>query len=247
MKQKFERPKAILTIAAACVSVLVLSACGQSAEEQAVKKATENAKQAAVELEKAAKRLEDANKAAQAAGKPADPAAQVAAAGDLLKAMGAGSTDNLVDFRELKALLPEELLGMKRTASEGSKGGIMGIGASTAKSVYKDEKGGKSLEAEIADIGGLGGFAGMAFAWTNLDIDTENEQGYERTIKLGNRKGFEKFTKAGKLGELDVIVNNRYIVSVKSTGMDAKELKVALEKIDLAKLEAIKPPQAAAK
>jgi hypothetical protein len=231
--------KSMLAIAIATGLAASLAGCGE------VKEKAESAKQAASQLEKASKQVEEAGKKMEAAKAKGDQAGELAAAADVMKALQGGGADSLVDFRELQAAIPEELLGLKRTAKEGSKGSMMGLGASTAKSTFQDDAKTKRIDIEVSDIGGLGGFAGMAYAWTNVDVDKENEQGYERTVKIGNRKGFERFNKQTKTSELDLIVSNRYIVSMKSKGLEMKELKTAMEKLDIAKIEAIKPPQVA--
>ena len=46
-----------------------------------------------------------------------------------------------IDFRELKALLPENLGNLKRTNIEGEKTSAMGINVSTANADYSDQEG----------------------------------------------------------------------------------------------------------
>jgi len=123
----------------------------------------------------------------------------------------------------------------------------MGIASSKAEATYEDAKGGR-IALEITDVGTLSGVTAMAFAWVNVEIDKEGDSGYERTTTVGGRKAYERYDKATRSGELDVIVAGRFIVGAKATGVDMKVFKEAVTKLDLEKLEALKsqglPPAA---
>jgi hypothetical protein len=144
-----------------------------------------------------------------------------------------------VDFRVLKELLPESLAGMKRVSSEGSRTNVVGIASSKAEAVYEDGKGGR-MAFEITDVGTLTGVTAMAFAWVNIEIDKEGDSGYERTTTVSGRKAYERYNKATRSGELDVIVAGRFIVGAKASGVEMKAFKEAMAKLDLAKLDALK-------
>jgi hypothetical protein len=154
-----------------------------------------------------------------------------------------------VDFRTLKELLPESIAGLKRTGSEGSRTNVVGIASSRAEATYEDGRGGR-IVLEVSDVGTLSGVTAMAFAWVNIEIDKEGDSGYERTTTVSGRKAYERYDKATRSGELDVIVAGRFIVGAKATGVEMKVFKEAVAKLDLAKLEALKskgvPPAAPA-
>jgi hypothetical protein len=153
--------------------------------------------------------------------------------------LAAGSQVEPVDFRELKALLPESVAGLKRVNAEGSRTNVMGIGSSKAVARYEDGKGAR-IEIEILDIGTFTGVASLAFAWVHVEIDKEGDDGYERTATLGGRKAYERYSKSGRTGELDVIVAARFVVAVRGSGIDMKAFRQAVERLDLKKLEALK-------
>lgn len=221
-----------------------LGGCFQSPADK-LAEAAKKMEQAAKPMEQAAKKIEEAGKQMEQAQKSGD----MAAIGDAMKQMGAafgGAQGELVDFRELRAMLPESLPGMKRTGVEGSKGGAMGFGASTAKGEYEAEGNVQQrMTIEITDIGALGGLAGAAFAWAGVEVDKENKDGYEKTTSIGGRKAMEKFSKSSKRGELDVIVGNRFVVSVKGSNIEMATFKDTIGKLDLAKLEKMAPAKAA--
>ena len=170
-------------------------------------------------------------------------AGDVGQVGEAMKQMGgalAGSVQvEPVDFRTLKDLLPENLAGLKRVSSEGSRTKVMGIAASTAEAVYQDGKGGR-MKVAITDAGTLTGLAAVAVAWINVEIDKEGDSGYERTTTIEGRKAYERYEKASKTGKLDVVAAGRFLVAAESTGLDMKAFRAAIAKIDLARLDALK-------
>ena len=170
-------------------------------------------------------------------------AGDVGAVGEAAKQMGgalAGSVQvEPLDFRTLKELLPENLAGMKRRASEGSRSKVMGVASSSAEAVYEDGKGGR-LKVTITDAGTLTGLAAVAVAWINVEIDKEGDSGYERTTTIEGRKAYERYEKATKTGKLDVVAAGRFLVAAESKGLDMKAFRAAIEKLDLAKLDALK-------
>lgn len=70
-----------------------------------------------------------------------DPAATLEEAmSDAMKQLGGdGETKEVVDFRKLKALLPESIAGIDRTSHTGEKVGAMGFKMSTAQAEYVPE------------------------------------------------------------------------------------------------------------
>ncbi len=170
-------------------------------------------------------------------------AGDVGQAGEAMKQMGGALVGSVqvepVDFRTLKELLPESLAGMKRRSSEGSRSKVMGVAASTAEAVYEDGKGGR-MKVTLTDAGTLTGIAAVAVAWINVEIDKEGDSGYERTTTIEGRKAYERYEKATRTGKLDVVAAGRFLVAAESKGLDMKAFRAAIEKIDLAKLEALK-------
>jgi hypothetical protein len=208
---------------AAVLAVLALAACGKE-EPKPVDPGT---------------RVEQAAKQFGQAARQGD----VQQAGDAMKQMGEALSGSVkvepVDFRVLKELLPGSVAGLRRTGSEGSRTNVVGIASSKVEATYEDGKGGR-IVLEITDVGNLSGVTAMAFAWINVEIDKEGDSGYERTTTVNGRKAYERYDRATRAGSLDVIVAGRFIVAARATGVDMKVFKEAVEKLDLAKLEALK-------
>jgi hypothetical protein len=168
------------------------------------------------------------------------PTEALQAIADKAKEMGNGEAVDPVDFRKLKELMPETLIGLKRSESAGEKSGAMGFTVSTAQATYNG-KGEETLEIEIVDTGGIAGVSTMALAtWSMADIDKETASGYEKTTSLEGYKAFEKYDNDSKSGEINVLVADRYVVNVEGTNVTMEQLKEALEDIALSKLAELK-------
>jgi hypothetical protein len=198
--------------------------------------------------------LQQAGQAANPAGQPAAPAggkaaqqaananANLAQAMQMLAGQGAagGPRPEPVNFRELKALLPETLPGFKRTSATGEKAGAMGMVVSHADGEYSGE-GGAHLSVKITDIGNVTGPLGLGLAgWAMVEVDRETETGYEKSTVLGGNKAFEKYDSRSKRGEVNVLVGNRFVVEVKGRDLKMEDMKAVAGKLDLAKLGSLK-------
>ncbi len=152
-----------------------------------------------------------------------------------------GKKVNPVDFRELKALLPETLGDLKRTNIEGEKVAAMGMNISNANADYSDDESGVSIDLKITDLGSVSGLSGLAsFGWYMVDIDKENETGYEKTITYKGNKGFEKYDNQGKYGELSILVAKRFVIEANGNNVSMDQMKAAVDMIDIGKLESWK-------
>ena len=222
------------------VAVMLLAAgCGKSADEQAKEDATKKLSDAGKQMEQAAKDMEDAAK--KGGQGMADAMAKMGmavggAVGEAAKSVGTAVEP--VDFRELKALLPESIGTMKRSSAEGEKGGGFGIVVSHAEGRYRGDGG--SVDLKITDPGTLSGFAAMAAMWMNMDLDKETDTGYEKTGTANGRRFHEKYDKNSKSGEYTVIVGNRFMVEINGNGIDMPTMKKAIDQVNLAKLESMK-------
>lgn len=140
-----------------------------------------------------------------------------------------------VDFRKLKKELPSSIGWMKRTSFEGERAGILGIKTSVANATY--ESGTKEIKISIADIGGFkAALRGLAI-WSELEVDKENDYGYERTTEIEGHKAFEKYDSRKEEGEIALIIQDRIVVTVKGENIEEDDLRKALKKIDLDDLE----------
>ncbi len=193
---------------ALCLAVLLIVGCGKSPEKKA---AEETAKQGAGGFGDAGEKMGGS--------------------------MTAGTEVEAVDFRELKALLPDSLPGMKRTDSAGQRTTAFGIKVSTAEGTYRNERGG-TINIKITDMGSLKALTAIvAFGWAVVEIDRETDTGYEKTTTFAGHRAHEQYDKRGRTGELQVLVADRFVVEVEGHDVTIDVVKDALGKIDLRKLE----------
>ena len=143
----------------------------------------------------------------------------------------------VVDAKLLKELLPADADGMPRKEASSEKTGAMGFNISTAEGRYREND--SSIEVNIIDAAGTGALMGMA-AWSMIDMDKENEDGYEKTTTYKDHKAFEKYNTKNKDGEMAVIVASRFMVTVRGNNVEMSKIKATLDNIDLGKLEDLK-------
>jgi hypothetical protein len=169
---------------------------------------------------------------------------------DMMKAMGtlmSGGTNSaaIVDFRELKAILPAALEGMKRTNASGEKSGAMGMTVAFAEGIYEADTGG-NIHIKISDNSGMGGFMAIAEAgWASSEIDRESDTGFERTTTYGQNKAREEYDNSGKSGKVEILVGGRFMVEVNGNDVTWEAIQAAAKKVDLNKLAALKSKPAA--
>jgi hypothetical protein len=171
-----------------------------------------------------------------------DAANTGAAVGGLLNALGGALGGNKrftpVDFRTLGETLPASLNGLPRGSVEGANKQAMGVHGSSTSANYGGTGPG-SIKVEIADVSGVSGLLGLA---ENLEqtTDSQTADGFERDVTVGGRRMHEKFTNAGKHGELSVIVAKRFTVELDGNGVDMATQEQAMGQVDLAKLESMR-------
>lgn len=146
-----------------------------------------------------------------------------------------GEEIEIVNFRELKKLMPEKIDGMKRKSHEGQTTGFGGMKLSTAEAAYRD--GDRRLDLTITDTGGLGAaLMGMAM-WKNLEIDKEDDNGFERTTEINGHKAFVKYDKRNERSEISVLYNDRIVAVAKGRGISFSDLGDILEDLDIDEVE----------
>jgi hypothetical protein len=173
--------------------------------------------------------------------------AATAAMNQMAASMGQPGTQAsaLVDFRALKALLPESVAGLKRVSASGEKNAAMGMGAAHAEAKYRGD-GSARLKIKIIDPAGLGAMAFAGFGLAGIEVDKESDHGYERTTTVAGNKAFEKYDTRSRRGQLNMLVANRFVLEIEGDEVPMEAIKEAVGKIDVAKLQALAAEAAAA-
>lgn len=214
----------LVVVGLACTTI----ACGKSDQE----KAAEQLQQSAQELQK---NSGDMQKGAEEMAKGFEAMAK-----GLAGATGGDPDVKPVDpvsFRELQTVLPA-VSGWERGNPTGEKM-TAPFAFSQATVTYK--KGEAEIEAKVMDSG----FNQLLFApfamMMAAGYEKETQDGFERSLMIGNNPGWEKWDKGTKNGELSVVVGKRFLVQLEGRELDdVKTLRVVLDQADLKKLEGLK-------
>ena len=119
---------------------------------------------------------------------------------------------------QLKAMMPEELMGIKKTSS--SADSYSGAASSTA--TYKSDDG-KELKLIIYDCAGEAGAGIYAIRYMTMwNIQHEDDLGYQKTVDFNGQKAVENYVKSNDEYSLAFLSNDRFLVTVAGvkTGLD---------------------------
>jgi len=121
---------------------------------------------------------------------------------------------------QLKTMLPEELMGLKRASFNANS--MMGFASAEAR--YKNENDDKQIELNILDCAGEAGAGVYSLSyWTKMSMQSESDNGYTKTVDFNGGKAVETYEKGGDRYELTYVASDRLLVTVKGekTGLDA--------------------------
>ena len=216
------KPTACMTaVALFALTPALFVACGKSPEQKQAEELQKSSEQLQKGAETAAKSLGDlAAGLSSAAGgdanlKPVDP----------------------VSFRDLIALLPAPP-GWEREKPTGER---MTSPVSFADASVRLMKGDATVTVKITDSGFNQLLVAPFAIFLAGNYERETDGGYEKSIKVGDAPGMEKWDSQTKSGDLTIIVKKRFIVEIDGSGIDdPKVLHTMLNGVDLKKLADLK-------
>ena len=217
------KPTVTMAVAVAVFALtpVIFVACGKSPEERQVEEIQKNAEQLQKGAETAAKSLGDlAAGLSSAVGgdpniKPVDP----------------------VSFRDLIALLPAPA-GWEREKPTGER---MTSPVSFADASVRLMKGEATVTVKITDSGFNQLLVAPFAMFLAGNYEKETSSGYEKSIKIGDAPGLEKWDSETKSGDVTIIVSKRFIVEIDGSSIeDPKVLHAMLDAVDLKKLADLK-------
>ena len=159
---------------------------------------------------------------------------------DILKA-NEGEVLTAVDFRRLKALLPDNLPDLQRVDASGERMDMMGANLATAHGLYaKDGDDETNIEIELMDLGNLSGFMrqGMV-SWLGQSFHNTTTHGYTKTTERQGYPGIEEWDSERQAGTLQLHVAGRFLVSIEGQQVTMDAIHAAADRIDLKQLEAL--------
>ena len=134
---------------------------------------------------------------------------------------------------ELKAVLPEILLGLKRKELSVGDNAMMNL--STAEAKYSDDDGNR-VKVEIVDGAGETGSAMVSIMMMGLNVNKEKttEFGFEKSTEINGVKSIVSERKEGENinSEIQTVLKNRYLVTLKADGFSYEQLKSALSTLN---------------
>lgn len=132
-----------------------------------------------------------------------------------------------LDLTQLKALLPEELNGIKRTNYNANSA----MGYAVADGEYRKDDN-TELKLMVYDCAGEAGsgFYGMAYLQM-MNFQQESEREYTKTVDFKGGKAVEKYNKENKESTLTYLANDRLLVVLEGRNMEPSELKSAAESL----------------
>jgi hypothetical protein len=212
--------------------VAVASGCGQSDEQRAAEQAAEQTRQAAETLRQAAETTgTDAAKGMEDFAR-----AMESMAGALSGATPDGTSVEPVGFDILQRALPQ-MSGWQRTQPTGERM-TSPIAYSQAEASYS--MGDAHVEVKIVDSA----LSQVLFApWSMFlasGFERQSSDGYEKALMVGEHRGFERWNTASRDGELNLVVANRFLVTIEGSGIDdTAVLREFASRIDTATLASV--------
>jgi len=145
-----------------------------------------------------------------------------------------GKSVEVINWRELKELLPNKLGGMKLDDTEGQTTGMMGFKFSKTEGKYRGDDG--RMNVNIIDLGGIQLLVTQFAAWSELDIDSDTSDGYQKTTDYKGYKAFEEYNEKNNSGSFAVLVEDRFAVTIDGRGIEMDDLKDAIDDVGIKKL-----------
>jgi hypothetical protein len=130
---------------------------------------------------------------------------------------------------QLKSLLPEELNGIKRTNFSANSA----MGFSIAEGEYKKDDN-SELKLVIYDCAGEAGSGMFAMTyWTQMNVQSENADGYVKSVDFNGGKAVESFKKGNNESSLTYVGDDRLLIIITGRGMDMNSVKQVAQNLSL--------------
>ena len=130
---------------------------------------------------------------------------------------------------ELKALIPQELMGGKRSSYNATA--AMGSGVANAEYTINDST---NVKLMVYDCGGPGGAGIYSMQYLGMfNMESENEHEYTKTIDFNGGKAIEKCQKDRNDCSLTYFTGKRFLVELESNNVGIDGLKQAANSLNI--------------
>ncbi len=144
-----------------------------------------------------------------------------------------------LDFRKLKEFLPAKVGEIARSEAKGQKFSVGEGKISQAEGDYHADGNDATAQVVIFDYGAMPDMVAGMTSWTKMEIDNESDDEYTKTVTYGTYRGLETYNTKEKHGTLQLLVGDRFLVSVTLNGIDPAEFGKTIEAMKLADLVAV--------
>lgn len=134
---------------------------------------------------------------------------------------------------EMKAWLPDEVDGMKRTAFKTGAMGMMNI--ASVEATYTSEDRSRSFKVEVIDGAGEMGAvttAGLRMAFS-MDFEEETETKTRKSVTKNGVKAIEEYDKRRNQSVIQLMQENRFYVKATGTNMEIDDLWDLIDEMDV--------------
>ena len=130
---------------------------------------------------------------------------------------------------QIKAMLPEQLMGIKRSSFDANS--MMGF--ATADADYKKNDT-TNIKITVMDCAGEAGSSFYALNyWTKMTIQSENDQGFTKTIDFMGGKAVEDYKKYNNTYTLTFTANDRLLITLQGQNVTMDQLMDAAKSLNL--------------
>ncbi len=150
------------------------------------------------------------------------------------------TANDVVDFNELKDLLPLEINSMKREDAVAEISSAFGMEVSRAEAGYRTPDG-SYIIITITDMGKMHGFSTFAnLAWMMGDFNRESDTGYEKTCLYEGYKAYEEYNTQTQSGKIQLLVEKRFHIEIEGFGVNMEQMQAAMKATDIDKFRQFK-------
>lgn len=130
---------------------------------------------------------------------------------------------------QLKALLPEELAGIKRSTFNASTA----MGFAVGEAEYRTEDN-KSIKLSLFDCAGEAGASYYSASyWMKMNMQSESDNGYTKTVDLMNGKAVETYDKSSNRYTLVYLGNDRVLVTLEGENISLDNIRDAAKSLNM--------------
>lgn len=134
-----------------------------------------------------------------------------------------------ISLDQLKAMIPETLMGAKRTNHTANSS--MGAGLAHGEYELNDSA---RVSLNIYDCGGPAGAGIYSMQYLSLlNTQVDNDEEYTKTIEFNGSKGFEHCEKATNHCAISYFAGGRFLVTLEGNHVGANELKQAAKILNI--------------